>query len=508
MRVLGLLLFIVITTWVTLLLLQASHEGLALQKSQSHFAADYDLHRSSENHHHNNRIRSGKNNSLHRLGLTNGRQPKGIDIALPALERGNSTTDHISASSLPPLDGANNTKVSSLTPPHNAVDAKLKEQVTLDSLPSQFGPNSLQLLKDHMFRLNKEQRVWNADKFPPLATDGIVLIVQVHRREGYLRQLFNSMRNVRGIEKVLLVISHDYYYDDMMQLVRSVDFCRVMQVFYPFSLQVYPDTFPGMSVEDCPRDSTREEALAMNCTNAEHPDTYGHYREAKITAVKHHWWWKVNMVFDGMRETENFTGHVMFLEEDHYLSPDFLYMTEKLIALKEEQCDDCDFVNLGMYTNVRSPATLAHRVSVGVWNAGKNNMGFGMSRKTWELIKSCKEHFCAYDDYNWDWSINSMGQSCLQRHLKVMVAKAPRIFHIGNCGVHHTKVCNEEKDAQKVERKLDSQRSHLFPATINLDGGLNPSPSRKKVKPYGGWGDLRDRELCLSFVGNSLRNVL
>ena len=32
----------------------------------------------------------------------------------------------------------------------------------------------------------------------------------------------------------------------------------------------------------------------MNCTNAEHPDSYGHYREAKITAIKHHWWWKVS----------------------------------------------------------------------------------------------------------------------------------------------------------------------------------------------------------------------
>ena len=42
------------------------------------------------------------------------------------------------------------------------------------------------------------------------------------------------------------------------------------------------------------------------------------------------------MVFDGMQETENFTGYVMFLEEDHYLSPDFLYMTEKLISLKKE----------------------------------------------------------------------------------------------------------------------------------------------------------------------------
>ena len=42
------------------------------------------------------------------------------------------------------------------------------------------------------------------------------------------------------------------------------------------------------------------------------------------------------MVFDGMKATSDFSGYVVFLEEDHYLSPDFLYVTEKLIALKEE----------------------------------------------------------------------------------------------------------------------------------------------------------------------------
>ena len=235
-RVLGLLLFIVITTWVTLLVLQASHESVALRKSQPRFAVDYELHRSSENHHHNNRIRSGKNSSLptHRLALTNGRQPKGIDIAL---ERRNSTTEHASPSLHPATEGANDTKPSSLTLSRDTINVRSKEQVTLDSLPSQFGPDSIQLLREHLFRLNQEQRVWNADKFPPLAADGIVLIVQVHRRDGYLRQLFNSMRNVRGIEKVLLVISHDYYYDDIMQLVRSVDFCRVC-VFLEFPVCV------------------------------------------------------------------------------------------------------------------------------------------------------------------------------------------------------------------------------------------------------------------------------
>ena len=42
------------------------------------------------------------------------------------------------------------------------------------------------------------------------------------------------------------------------------------------------------------------------------------------------------MVFDGMEATRDFAGYVVFLEEDHYLSPDFLHVTEKLIAMKEE----------------------------------------------------------------------------------------------------------------------------------------------------------------------------
>ena len=34
-------------------------------------------------------------------------------------------------------------------------------------------------------------------------------------------------------------------------------------------------------------------AMSMNCTNALTPDMYGHYRVAKITQTKHHWFWKV-----------------------------------------------------------------------------------------------------------------------------------------------------------------------------------------------------------------------
>jgi len=51
----------------------------------------------------------------------------------------------------------------------------------------------------------------------------------------------------------------------------------------------------------------------MLCNNALYPDLYGHYREAKFTQTKHHWWWKANRVFNQLEVTRNHTG--MCVEE-------------------------------------------------------------------------------------------------------------------------------------------------------------------------------------------------
>ncbi|CAF4652890.1 unnamed protein product, partial [Rotaria sp. Silwood2] len=66
----------------------------------------------------------------------------------------------------------------------------------------------------------------------------------------------------------------------------------VIQIFYPFSQQLYPDEFPGLDPNDCPRDIAKHRALATRCKNAPYPDKYGHYREVSIVQIKHHWWWK------------------------------------------------------------------------------------------------------------------------------------------------------------------------------------------------------------------------
>ncbi len=82
---------------------------------------------------------------------------------------------------------------------------------------------------------------------------------QVHNRLEYLKQLISSLSASRGIERTLLVFSHDFWDESVNELVASVDFAMTLQIFYPYSIQTHPDAFPGESPEDCPRDAKKEQ---------------------------------------------------------------------------------------------------------------------------------------------------------------------------------------------------------------------------------------------------------
>ena len=72
-----------------------------------------------------------------------------------------------------------------------------------------------------------------------------------------------------------------------------------------------------------------------NCSNSRWPDVHGHYREAAVSQTKHHWWWKLNWIFQHLTITKYFTGHVVFIEEDHYLAPDFLLLLDMMKYYQE-----------------------------------------------------------------------------------------------------------------------------------------------------------------------------
>uniref|UniRef100_A0A182JQC5 Alpha-1,6-mannosyl-glycoprotein 2-beta-N-acetylglucosaminyltransferase n=1 Tax=Anopheles christyi TaxID=43041 RepID=A0A182JQC5_9DIPT len=450
-------------------------------------------------------------------------------------------------------------------------------------------------------RYNDLQTVLNEDIYGPLQNDSVIIVVQVHKRITYLRHLIVSLAQARGISRTLLVFSHDYYDDDINDLVQSIDFCKVIQIFYPFSIQTHPNEFPGADPGDCPRDIKKEQALLRKCNNALHPDLYGHYREAKFTQTKHHWWWKANRVFDQLEVTKYHTGMMVFLEEDHYVAEDFLYILELMFRKSQDLCPKCNILSLGTYlktfnyytynkkhyvngwyprktvkvgtvredrqasqlhdqgsfgsfsssysmlsrsqlkdaarriratvdvgtlldqnqkTPRRSPPDLpawydrpqvalngqTHNNDISVevtpWISSKHNMGMAFNRTTWYDIVRCARHFCEYDDYNWDWSLQHVSQQCLKQKLHVMVVKGPRVFHIGECGVHHKKSnCESNQVISKVQQVLKVARGsqQLFPRSISLTQ-TSVIKKTKLRKGNGGWGDQRDHQLCFNMT--------
>jgi hypothetical protein len=83
----------------------------------------------------------------------------------------------------------------------------------------------------------------------------------------------------------------------------------------------------------------KPQAQASGCINWATPDQFGHYREAKIVATKHHWFWQFNFVFQQLRVANKaaWTGYALYLEEDNFVAPDILIVLEQMIIITHNQ---------------------------------------------------------------------------------------------------------------------------------------------------------------------------
>ena len=80
-------------------------------------------------------------------------------------------------------------------------------------------------MRELVSEMNKNDTILNDDKFPPFE---LIMIVQVHRRTEYLKSLVESLRVARDISKVLLVVSFDYYDEELLSVVDKIEFCKVI----------------------------------------------------------------------------------------------------------------------------------------------------------------------------------------------------------------------------------------------------------------------------------------
>ncbi|CAI7876503.1 unnamed protein product [Closterium sp. NIES-53] len=199
---------------------------------------------------------------------------------------------------------------------------------------------------------------------------------------------------------------------------------------------------------------------------------------------QHHWWWVQNTVWNGLPETKAFNGHMLFIEEDHWLFPNALSHLRSLLSAKRRgRCNECIAVSLapadvgvvedeeegaverrGVKTAVQAQREVEDRQRgvagarglrlsvrrfegnvvekggvlrrIGHFTAERmGNVGYSFNRSVWEMMHGLAEEFCHLDDYNWDrsmWELISYHMPSA-RMLRWHRASA---WHFGEYGLH------------------------------------------------------------------------
>ncbi|KAK8517863.1 hypothetical protein V6N13_128017 [Hibiscus sabdariffa] len=365
-----------------------------------------------------------------------------------------------------------------------------------ESVVIQSGMEKLNLPKRNEFSIQLEERNWlpprNMDLYPKLAKDHITIVLYVHNRPQYLQVAVKSLSNVVGISETLLIVSHDGYFEEMNKIVEGIKFCRVKQIFAPYSPHVFTDSFPGFSPNDC---KGKDDAGKKHCTG--NPDQYGNHRSPKIVSLKHHWWWMMNTVWDGLKETRGHNGHILFIEEDHFIFPNAYRNLQLLVSLKPDKCPDCYAANL-------APCDVSLRGEG--WDSliaeRMGNVGYAFNRTVWRKIHRKAKEFCFFDDYNWDitmWAtvFPSFGSP-------VYTLRGPRTsaVHFGKCGLHQGQGKNNDCiDNGSVNIQVDATDmvANIRPEW-DVEVYENQQGYKAGFKGWGGWGDNRDHQLCFSFA--------
>ncbi len=108
--------------------------------------------------------------------------------------------------------------------------------------------------------------------------------------------LFASIVKPSNKSPLHCILVNFYVKVTIISSISSNEIVRILLFVFQFILLVLsgfvPMLYRSLSIHNV---LCTHRAQKLNCTNADHPDSYGHYREAKITAIKHHWWWKVSV---------------------------------------------------------------------------------------------------------------------------------------------------------------------------------------------------------------------
>ncbi|XP_028171489.1 alpha-1,6-mannosyl-glycoprotein 2-beta-N-acetylglucosaminyltransferase-like, partial [Ostrinia furnacalis] len=282
-------------------------------------------------------------------------------------------------------------------------------------LEKQLSKAELKKLTLKVEQLNAHVEVINWDKYRPVNSETTIIVILVHKDVERLQHLIISLGQVHGIHQVLIIFSHSYFETVINDLVKSIDFCKVMQIFYPHSLQLNPNKFPGIDPTDCNATSLLEDIGSpgrLHCVE----------RDARRTQRKQHWWWTANYVFEAL-EWSSSKQMTVFLEEDSYALPDLLHMLEfarrvlpyfpavQLLALGRPPADDLEYDML----------------TVDAWSPPYDR-GLAFNKTTWRKIAARASLYCFYDDCSWSYSLVHLFRNFTDGFAEMAACSAPRVL--------------------------------------------------------------------------------
>lgn len=368
--------------------------------------------------------------------------------------------------------------------------------ITVPNYSLAVAKHELKLPKQNNLSISLEKRNWlppnNLDLFPKLAKDHITIVLYVHNRPQYLKIVVEGLAKVKGISETLLIVSHDGSFEEMNKIVEGIRFCQVKQIFAPYSPHLFSNSFPGVSPGDC---QEKGEAMDRKCKG--NPDQYGNHRSPKIVSLKHHWWWMMNTVWDGLQETRKQSGHILFIEEDHFIFPNAYRNIQLLSVLKPEKCPDCYAVNLAP-SDVKSlgegwDCLIAEKIG---------NVGYAFNRTVWRKIHSKAKDFCSFDEYNWDITMWATVYPSFGNTVYTLRGPRASAAHFGKCGLHQGQGENTAcVDYGGVNIKVEeTDKSININSKWDVHVIKHQSGYKAGFKGWGGWGDNRDRQLCLDFA--------
>lgn len=376
-------------------------------------------------------------------------------------------------------------------------------------------PLQINTIKRLITKYNSEERILNSDFFGPLKTDAPVFVVFVDKYKINLKYLLVSFAQVLGIEDGLLIFSHLSYDENVNNLIKSIDFVRVLQIFYPYSLQIYPHEFPGFENGDCPHNIDIGTAQSVNCTGAESPDIHGRYRDPLQAQIKHYWWWTMNTVFENLAYIKDHKGIFTFLEDDLYLTEDIIYMTSHM-KLIGNFITECEFVSLETSSYRFSYFDLnTYSVKITTWDPHDHFSVLSFDSSVWTTISAHYYLFCSIDDYSWSRSLYYLSLNRKDGgRFKVITSIMPRAFKTSSSALYEKLLDYDMMNTIfRIMKMQELNKLNLYPALLEVYLNIEIEDDDAfiifdYVDNNGGWSDVRDKKLCSNITTNKIKKVI